>query len=1182
MPELKQKLGFDAKSAITNLGNLEKALEGVNTQLQNLNQNTQTGNLPKVSQGMKDTGDKAKKASRGVGSFFASFLAYKVVGFATQQIKDAILSYKEFGLKIAEVQTITGEWEISNQRLGASIRDISNDLGVAASTVAEGLYQTLSNQVVDAEQALQLLAKAQKLATITASKTEDAVNSVSSVMNAYGKSVIEADRVMDTLFKTIELGRLRLEDIADILGRVTPLTSQMGVSWEETAAAIATMTRQGVRADTAVTQLRAIMQKIIKPTEEMTALFRRWGVKDGPDAIRTFGGLRGVLLKMSNEVGGSNAEMAEFFRRVRAIVGQMSLLNDGGELFAETMKEIEESTGAADEAFKGFQENEAYKLEKSWQQFKNTMIAFGETVTPILNYAIEATVLWAQRMQELDNFIGDALGLTSDELRQLREDFKKAEKDAAGFTVDTPEHMEKNWKEAAQRAAQSLLPLKKEMLEMEENMEGLLKVNDKVFKGFIKNLHDSYKEAFKGLDDIVKNAAKIEKDSIKNIQGIKDKADDRKYQDRLTHARSEWQERKIRASRYMKFENKVFQHAHKRRITEEGLVKANADADYAERIANELKLDAQKRGNRQDEARWNGRLRAIDNYRTKLQQKRSATAQADARVAVDLRSQLDAQADSVKEVTQQIEEQLKKRQELVAKGGPSARAGIEEIDQFIDKLKGQLKGFRFTEEQKNLLKQFDIRPEELDRINNLITEGLDVKVENMIVDMQNIQKQFDEFEFQIQARIGLRGGLREEASTALNIDTQGLGPIEAREKLTKEARKLVDADSEENAILNENARKMDDIRESLAKAFAPLEDGKRSLKDLQGDLSEYASSWDIYWAATLKSLGFEKAARKSLQNEQAKYIKGYLETDFSREKAYNKLAKTGQAFYRRMFVENKTVTDAELSAYQSRIAASKDLTIEERKRLNEGLDKLGQVNQWLRQNEKATKDRGLTDYQATVAKELLDLEKEGLPTQKQQNENLKKATDERAKARQELNLTNVELDKGKSKVVNLAAATSNIREGYVQANTTAETLNSVVVNSVPQVNKLTDAVNKLADAWKRIGDEAGGGDTQTAKFGRFFQHGGYFNYGGRGTDTIPAMLSQGETVVNKRSSARFFSQLNAMNQGSQPVYREQGGPVTNVGDINVSVNGGDSSQQTVREIGRQLQREIKRGTIKLS
>ena len=98
-----------------------------------------------------------------------------------------------------------------------------------------------------------------------------------------------------------------------------------------------------------------------------------------------------------------------------------------------------------------------------------------------------------------------------------------------------------------------------------------------------------------------------------------------------------------------------------------------------------------------------------------------------------------------------------------------------------------------------------------------------------------------------------------------------------------------------------------------------------------------------------------------------------------------------------------------------------------------------------------------------------------------------------------------------------------------------------------------------------------------ANGGRFFADGGQ----ARGQDRIPATLASGETVINSNSSRKFFSELNAMNQGSNPVFREQGGPVTNVGDVNVSVNGGDSSQQTVREIGIALRRQIQRGNIKL-
>jgi hypothetical protein len=95
--------------------------------------------------------------------------------------------------------------------------------------------------------------------------------------------------------------------------------------------------------------------------------------------------------------------------------------------------------------------------------------------------------------------------------------------------------------------------------------------------------------------------------------------------------------------------------------------------------------------------------------------------------------------------------------------------------------------------------------------------------------------------------------------------------------------------------------------------------------------------------------------------------------------------------------------------------------------------------------------------------------------------------------------------------------------------------------------------------------------------GPHYADGGMF----RGQDRQLTALARGETVVNRKQSRKFFSELNAMNQGSQPVYRDQGGPVTNVGDVNVTVQGGDSSQQTVRGIGHALRRELKRGNITL-
>ena len=91
----------------------------------------------------------------------------------------------------------------------------------------------------------------------------------------------------------------------------------------------------------------------------------------------------------------------------------------------------------------------------------------------------------------------------------------------------------------------------------------------------------------------------------------------------------------------------------------------------------------------------------------------------------------------------------------------------------------------------------------------------------------------------------------------------------------------------------------------------------------------------------------------------------------------------------------------------------------------------------------------------------------------------------------------------------------------------------------------------------------------------------YHSTGGRGTDVIPAMLSPGEFVMSASATNRFYSQLVAMNSGIQPTFRSEGGGITNIGDINVTVNGGGSSRQTGRSIAAELRRELRRGTSTL-
>lgn len=80
------------------------------------------------------------------------------------------------------------------------------------------------------------------------------------------------------------------------------------------------------------------------------------------------------------------------------------------------------------------------------------------------------------------------------------------------------------------------------------------------------------------------------------------------------------------------------------------------------------------------------------------------------------------------------------------------------------------------------------------------------------------------------------------------------------------------------------------------------------------------------------------------------------------------------------------------------------------------------------------------------------------------------------------------------------------------------------------------------------------------------------------TDTVPAMLTPGEFVVNARAARSFAPLLEAINHGKGFA---DGGSVTNVGDINITVKGGPTGSATVEDIGRGLRRALRRRVIRL-
>ena len=279
----------------------------------------------------------AMDSGRAIANAFRSVQQFTIFGglLALQSaLRASISDARELDRAISELKTISANTQQTMGEWAVVLRNVSNSFGVNALEVAEAAYQVLSNQVIKATNAMEEMSQVQeflmesnKLATISVGTLDDAVSATTSVINAFGYSSNEAARINAILFQTIEQGRTRLNEFANSLGRVSVLSNQLGVSLLEQNTALSFLTRQGMNMSEAMTLLRNVELRLLKPTEAMKDLFEGWGFTSGQAAVRSLGlvNVLAMLAQKARESGDEAAELATIYGRLRTIVGGAAL-----------------------------------------------------------------------------------------------------------------------------------------------------------------------------------------------------------------------------------------------------------------------------------------------------------------------------------------------------------------------------------------------------------------------------------------------------------------------------------------------------------------------------------------------------------------------------------------------------------------------------------------------------------------------------------------------------------------------------------------------------------------------------------------------------------------------------------------------------------------------------------------
>ena len=283
--------------------------------------------------------------------------------------------------KIENLVGITGK---ALDNFKTSVKTVSAVTGQSQQELSEALFTVASAGLRGAE-ATQVLEAAAKASAIGLGDTQQVAQALTGVLQAYSKEGLTAAQATDTLTAIVREGNLEAEALAPTLGRVVGVASQLGISFEEVGANIATFTRLGVPAEEAVVGLRGIMTSFLKPTKDAEKALATLGLTAG-DLREMVGtqGLQSTLAFLMKSFEGNDEAISSVFGNVRALSAVLGTAGAQGETYAQVLDNISNSTGIVDEGFKNVSETSGFKFKQTLNSLRSAAIELGMALLPVV------------------------------------------------------------------------------------------------------------------------------------------------------------------------------------------------------------------------------------------------------------------------------------------------------------------------------------------------------------------------------------------------------------------------------------------------------------------------------------------------------------------------------------------------------------------------------------------------------------------------------------------------------------------------------------------------------------------------------------------------------------------------------------------------------------------------------
>lgn len=294
----------------------------------------------------------------------------------------------EFQTAMAKVGTIADTNIVPLSQMQKEIINLSNALGVNASTVAEDVYNAISAGQKTSD-AVAFVEKATMLAKGGFAETGQALDVLTTILNAYGMESSKTEEISNMLITTQNRGKVTVAELSSVMGKVIPTANANNVALEQLCAGYSIMTARGIAAAESTTYMNSMLNELGKSGTSADKALRQAAGKGFSELMAEGKSLADVLNILQGEADKSGKTLADMFGSAEAGKAALTLMANGVEGFNNEVSAMVDSTGAAQAAYEKMMNTTEEKIKKAKTALSNLGIVLGDTFLPYVTTAAE-------------------------------------------------------------------------------------------------------------------------------------------------------------------------------------------------------------------------------------------------------------------------------------------------------------------------------------------------------------------------------------------------------------------------------------------------------------------------------------------------------------------------------------------------------------------------------------------------------------------------------------------------------------------------------------------------------------------------------------------------------------------------------------------------------------------------